>query len=95
MIDGIHTKELVIVPTEAAFVRKMYEMYNNPCISLHDIMRILTEQGARSYFGKPFTRWTISTILRNPIHVTADLDIYEFFKSIYNDVADFAGTNGC
>ena len=29
----------------------------------------------------------------------ADLDIYEFYKSqgtdIYNDAADFAGTNGC
>ncbi len=99
VIDGIHTKKLVIEPTEAVFVRKMYDMYNDPRISLHDVTRILTEHGARSYFGKPFTRWTISTILRNPIYVMADLDIYEFFKSqgteIYNDAADFAGTNGC
>ena len=99
VIDGVHTKKLVIEPTEAAFVRKMYEMYNDPRISLHDVTRILTEQGARSYFGKPFTRWTISTILRNPIYAMADLHIYEFFKSqgteIYNDAADFVGTNGC
>ena len=99
VIDGIHTKKLVMEPTEAAFVRKMYEMYNDPRISLHDVTRLLTEQGARSYFGKPFTRWTISTILRNPIYAMADLDIYEFFKSqgteIYNDAADFVGTNGC
>ena len=41
--------------------------------------------------GKPFSRLTISKILRNPIYAMADLDIYEFFKSqgtgIYNDAA--------
>jgi len=99
IIDGIHTKKLVIEPTEAAFVRKMYEMYNDPRISLHDIATQLTTQGVRSFFGKPFSRSTISLILRNPIYAMADLDIYEFFKSqgteIYNDAADFVGTNGC
>lgn len=99
IIDGIHTKKLVIEPTEASFVRKMYEMYVDPRISLHDIATQLTAQGVRSYFGKPFSRATISLILRNPIYVMADLDIYEFFKSqgtdIFNDAADFAGTNGC
>lgn len=44
------------------------------------------------------SRATLSVILRNPIYVMADLDIYEFYKSqgtdIYNDAADFAGTNG-
>ena len=99
IIDGIHTKKLVIEPTEAAFVRKMYEMYNDPRISLHDIATQLTAQGVKSYFGKPFSRSTISMILRNPIYTMADLDIYEFFKSqgteIYNDATDFAGTNGC
>ena len=99
IIDGIHTKKLVIEPTEAAFVRKMYDMYIDPRISLHDIATQLTAQGVRSFFGKPFSRSTISLILRNPIYAMADLDIYEFFKSqgteIYNDAADFVGTNGC
>lgn len=99
IIDGIHTKKLVIEPTEAAFVRKMYEMYIDPQVSLHDITRQLTEQGMRTYFGKPFSRATISIMLRNPIYTMADLDIYEFFKSQgtnnYNDAADFVGTNGC
>jgi len=99
IIDGIHTKKLVIEPTEAAFVRKMYEMYIDLQVSLHDITRQLTEQGMRTYFGKPFSRATISIMLRNPIYTMADLDIYEFFKSqgtnIYNDAADFVGTNGC
>ena len=38
-------------------------------------------------------------MLRNPVYVQADLDVYEFFKSqgtvIVNDAADFTGMNGC
>lgn len=52
-----------------------------------------------TYHGRPLSRATLSVILRNPIYVMADLDIYEFYKSqgtdIYNDAADFVGTNGC
>ena len=83
----------------AAFVRQMYEMYADPQVSLHDITKKLTADGMRTYHGRPLSRATLSVILRNPIYVMADLDIYEFFKSqgtdIYNDAADFAGTNGC
>ncbi|MFR6147393.1 hypothetical protein [Neglectibacter timonensis] len=52
----------------------------------------------RTYHGRPLSRATLSVILRNPL-CHNDLDIYEFYKSqgtdIYNDAADFAGTNGC
>lgn len=38
-------------------------------------------------------------MLRNPVYVQADLDVYEFFKShrtvIVNDTADFTGMNVC
>ena len=38
-------------------------------------------------------------MLRNPVYVQADLDVYEFFKSqgtvIVNDAADFTGMNSC
>lgn len=99
VMDGVRTKKLVIEPTEAAFVRQMYEMYADPQVSLHDITKKLTADGMRTYHGRPLSRATLSVILRNPIYVMADLDIYEFFKSqgtdIYNDAADFAGTNGC
>ena len=95
----MRTKKLVIEPTEAAFVRQMYEMYADPQVSLHDITKKLTADGMRTYHGRPLSRATLSVILRNPIYVMADLDIYEFYKSqgtdIYNDAADFAGTNGC
>ena len=98
-MDGVRTKKLVIEPAEAAFVRQMYEMYADPQVSLHDITKKLTADGMRTYHGRPLSRATLSVILRNPIYVMADLDIYEFYKSqgtdIYNNAADFAGTNGC
>lgn len=99
VMDGIHTKRLVAEPTEAAFVQQMYIMYANPTYSLYDITKRLTADGMRTYHGRPLSRATLSVILRNPIYVMADLEIYEFFKAqgtdIYNDAADFAGTNGC
>ena len=44
-------------------------------------------------------RPTLAQMLRNPVYMQADLDVYEFFKSqgtmIVNDAADFTGMNGC
>ena len=38
-------------------------------------------------------------MLKNPVYVQADLDVYDFFKNhgadVVNEVADFAGINGC
>ena len=99
VIQGIKNKRLVIEPAEAAFVKLMYEMYIDPRVSLHDITRTLTAQGMKTYHGKPLSRATLSIILRNPIYVMADLDVYEFFKhqgtEIVNSAEDFVGTNGC
>ena len=50
VMDGVRTKKLVIEPTEAAFVRQMYEMYADPQVSLHDITKKLT---ADKKSGKP------------------------------------------
>ena len=51
------------------------------------------------FHGKELIRPTLAQMLRNPVYVQADLDVYEFFKSqgtvIVNDAADFTGMNGC
>ena len=48
-----------IEPTEAAFVRQMYEMYADPQVSLHDITRKLTADGMRTNRGRPLSRATL------------------------------------
>ena len=66
--------------------------------SYGDITRYFAEQGIL-FNGKGLIRPTLAQMLRNPVYVQADLDVYEFFKSqgtvIVNDAADFTGMNGC
>ena len=97
-MDGINTKKLVVNPEEAANIRLMFEMYAQPTTSYGDITRYFAEQGIL-FHGKELIRPTLAQMLRNPVYVQADLDVYEFFKSqgtvIVNDAADFTGMNGC
>ena len=97
-MDGINTKKLVINPEEAANIRLMFEMYTDPETSYGDITRYFAEHGIL-FYGKELIRPTLAQMLRNPVYVQADLDVYEFFKSqgtmIVNDAADFTGMNGC
>ena len=97
-MDGINTKKLVVNPDEAANIRLMFEMYAQPTTSYGDITRYFAERGIL-FHGKELIRPTLAQMLRNPVYVQADLDVYEFFKSqgavIVNDAADFTGMNGC
>ncbi len=97
-MDGINTKKLVVNPDEAAYIRLIFEMYVDPKTSYGDITRHFAEQGIL-FYGKELIRPTLAQMLRNPVYVQADLEVYEFFKSqgtiIVNDAADFTGANGC
>ncbi len=97
-IDGINTKKLTVNPEEASNIQLMYEMYAQPKTSYGDIVRYFAEQGIL-FFGKELMRATVALMLRNPVYVQADLEVYEFFKSqgadIVNEPADFTAANGC
>ena len=97
-MDGINTKKLVGNPEELANVRLMFEMYADPAVSYGDIARYFVEHGI-SVYGDELSRPALARILRNPVYVQADLDVYDFFKSqgtvIVNDASDFTGMNGC
>ena len=90
--------EVVADPVAADHVKLMFEMYAQPETSFGDITRYFEEHDIKIY-GKSMFRTFLSQLLRNPVYAQADLELYEFFKSqgaaIVNDVADFAGTNGC
>lgn len=97
-IQGIKTSRYVVCPEEALIVHKIYELYAEPQTSYGDILRAFQEQGI-TYRGKPWDRTFLGYLLRNPVYVRADLDVYEFFKGqgaeIVNDAADFIGENAC
>lgn len=98
MIDGKRTSKYVAEPEEAETVRLIYDMYARPGVSYGDIITELTNRGITKR-GKVWERPRIADILKNPIYVRADLDVYNFFTAqgaiAVNPPDDFIGTNGC
>ena len=97
VMDGIKTKRLVEAP-EMDYVRRMYEMYAEPGVSYGDIARYFAENGIEVY-GKTLKRGFVAQLLRNPVYVQADVDIYEHFKAqgarIESAPELFTGDHGC
>lgn len=99
VIDGIKTSMYVPVPEEAEQIRLIYSLYANPENSLGDIIRYFHEHGIKQLRGGMWNTARLSDILRNPVYVQADADVYSFFKSqgtaIVNPISDFTGSNAC
>jgi DNA invertase Pin-like site-specific DNA recombinase len=99
VIDGVKTSKYVPVPEETEQLKLMFSMYADPANSLGDIVNFLNEKGIENLRGGFWRTGHISHMLRNPIYVEADADVYEFFKSqganVINPVDDFTGYNAC
>lgn len=98
MMQGIHTKRLVEEPEEAGIVRKIFDMYVEPDASYGDITRHFASEGVL-FHGKELIRPMLAQLLRNPVYVRADRDVYRFFKSQGTVIAsgedEFDGVHGC
>lgn len=98
-IDGIKTSKYVPIPDEAEQIRIMYSLYADEDNSLGDIIAYFNKNGIKHLRGGMWSAGRISEILRNPIYVMADADVYDFFKSqganIINPVSDYTGYNAC
>ena len=79
VMDGINIKRL-IETAEMEYAELMYEMYAEPETSYGDITRYFTENEIQVY-GKTLKRGFLAQLLRNPVYVQADMDIYEHFKA--------------
>ncbi|MCC0629151.1 MULTISPECIES: recombinase family protein [unclassified Clostridioides] len=97
VMDGIKTKKLV-ENAEMDYVEMMFEMYGEPETSYGDITRYFTTQNILVY-GKTLKRGFLGQLLRNPVYVQADMDIYEYFKAqgvkIESPPELFTGDYGC
>lgn len=98
IIDGIHTKKLVEEPEEGKIVREIFQMYAEPDTSYGDITRYYAEKGVL-FYGKELIRPMLAQLLRNPVYVRADMDVYRFFRSqganIVGNPDMFDGVHGC
>ncbi len=99
VIDHVRTSMYEEVPEESEQLKLIYSMYADTDNSLGDIVRYLNEHQIKNLRGANWNTARISEMLRNPVYVEADIDVYQFFQSqganIYNPASDFAGYNAC
>lgn len=101
LIDGKRTSHYVIDPAEAEVVKLIFSMYAEPQTSYGDIVRYLVEQGIENTHTKDggWDRCRIADMIKNPVYVKADLDVYRFYKDqgtvLHNSPEDYIGANGC
>ena len=99
VIDNVRTSMYEEIPEESEQIKLIYSMYADTDNSLGDIVRYLNENQIKNIRGANWNTARISEMLRNPVYVEADIDVYRFFQSqganIYNPASDFTGCNAC
>ena len=100
-LDGKKTAKYEESPAESELLREIYTVYAQPATSLADVVAYLQRNGIRNPTRSDgnWVRSHIGRILRNPIYVQADHQIFYYFSTrqvaILNPLEDFIGTNGC
>ena len=98
VIHNIRTKKLNPIPAQAEQVRYIFEVYAQEQVSLRRLLDRLKAEGREPLNGSHWTTAKLSTLLRNPIYVKADSDIYDYFErhgvQMITDVNLFTGACG-
>lgn len=98
-LDGIKTSTFIEDPDAMPVVIEMYEKYGCSGMSLGKISDWLNNEKIPAAKGGMWDSCKVSRILRSPMYVKADADIYDYYRNkgciISNDIGDFIGENGC
>jgi DNA invertase Pin-like site-specific DNA recombinase len=98
-VEGIKTSTLTDNFEQMPYVIKMYELYATTDMSLGKVSSYLNENNVPAPNGGSWDSCKISRVLRNPVYVKADAEVYSYYKNkgviISNDMNDFIGINGC
>lgn len=99
VIHNVHTSMYEEVPEESEQLKLIYSMYADTDNSLGDIVRYLNDHQMRQLRGAEWNTARLSEMLRNPVYVKADINVYHFFRNqgtqIVNPASDFTGQNAC
>lgn len=80
-------------------VARIFEVYSRPNTSLSDVQKELIRTGSLSSGGVNFDNVKLSSILKNPAYVRADIAVYNYYKArgaiLANEPEDFDGVHGC
>ena len=98
VIHNIKTKKLEPIPSEVEQIRYIFEVYAQESISLRRLLEILVAEGKQPLNGSSWTTAKLSTLLKNPIYVKADSDVYDYYDrhgvQMVTDVSLFTGECG-
>lgn len=98
VIHNVKTKKLNPIPAEVEQVRYIFEVYAQENISLRRLLDILVAEGKQPLNGSSWTTAKLSTLLKNPIYVKADSDVYDYYDrhgvQMVTDVSLFTGEYG-
>lgn len=98
VIEGINTHMLKENKEQSKVVKFIYNEYavNK---SIGSVVKTLNAKGYKTNRGSNFSSTAVSRILRNPVYVCANADVYQYMKSrgaIMNQpVDDYIGLYGC
>ena len=98
-IDGKSKRacKLKVIPEEAELIKTIFNLYTE-----YDSLTLteaeLMKNGQKTKNGKYFTRFSIKSILQNPVYMIADDDAYNYFKEndadLFSGKEDFDGKHG-
>lgn len=98
-VNGIKTSTFENDPEQTNTIQNMYKLYSTTDMSLGQISDYLNNEKISAPLGGLWDSGKISRLLRSPIYVKADADIYQYYKNkgciISNDITDFIGIYGC
>jgi DNA invertase Pin-like site-specific DNA recombinase len=84
---------------KAKLVKKIFDMYSKEDKSFGLIAREINHQGMKTNMGNNWTSCSVGRLIRNPVYVQADADVYMYLKDkgavMNNDISEFTGENGC
>ena len=97
-LHGKNTSTFEENKNESAILKSMYQGYIDG-LSLSEIARRLNDKKVPTRREKRWTGGAVSRILRNPVYVKANADIYNYLVTLgatmNNKIEDYVGENGC
>lgn len=87
----------VLVPSETAdTVKAIFRLYSQPEVSLKDLLVYIQDNNLNTNcvtkynkkYVRPMSRAHLSMILKNPLYVRADINVYKYLKSKGYDMCD-------
>ena len=100
-INGKKTSYLVADENVIGIVQEMFRKYAyDETVTLGKLKKWLASCNIVTGRGLPWTSASMSRILRNPVYVRADADIYTYLHdvkraTVNNDIKEFTGIYGC